>query len=376
MAVKKDKTNNIEEKNTETTDKIDSVVKRLNDLFESNSLVSVEKLAEDNKSIQYIETHIPELDYITGGGIPIAHITEISGPEGTGKTTLTIQIAKECLKKYPEGVVVYVNAENSLNIDYIKQLGIDTKRFLILQPICGEEIFFRIEKLLSCDEVKLIIIDSIAALVPYVEIKNRLSDFKKTMKDLKDFNQLKNNEDQEDFENVDVNTGVIGSHSKMVGFGLRTVLLKLPKSKAGFIIVNQLRSNIGLFSKDTPTGGWALKYFPSLRILLKNKGLIEKTKDSKKTYIGSIIEVTITKSRLSAPLTKTQYKLYFGTGINTTEALVDSAINYNILTKKGQYIYLDDKNLGIGSNNVANLLDTDSNLLNLISNKLIEALNQ
>lgn len=273
----------------------------------------------DNFNVETIPSGSFALDKATGiNGFPRGRIIEIYGNESSGKTTIALQAIKSCLNNF--GNVAYIDAENALDANYISGLGIDPDKLLIANPEYGEQAFSIVDALIKTEMIDLIVVDSVAALVPKMEIEG------------------------------DVNDQMVGSHARMMSKGLRMIQSTIAKSKTCVIFINQVREKVGVLfgNNEITTGGRALKFFSSMRIEVKRSELLKNG-----TEINGIkSKVTITKNKLAAPFTSCFVDIYFGKGFNETKEILDFAIEYEIIQKNGSWYSYNDEKIGQGRSQV------------------------
>jgi|TARA_Y100000310_G_scaffold9735_2_gene10483 recombination protein RecA len=277
---------------------------------------AIMKLNEVSKvDIGAIPTGSIALDLALGiGGIPRGRIVEIYGPESTGKSTLALHIAAEAQKK--GGVAAFIDAEHALDPDYAKRLGVNTDDLLISQPDSGEQALQIVETLIRSGEVDVIIIDSVAALTPKVEIAGEIGD------------------------------QFIGTQARLMSQTLRKLSSIVAKAKTSVIFLNQTRMKIGILwgNPETTPGGLALKFYSSVRIDLRRIGQI-KHKDS---IIGSRIRAKIVKNKVAAPFKIAEFDIYYNEGISRLGDLVNVGLKEGVIKKSGSWLQFENTKLGQG----------------------------
>ncbi|OAL10302.1 recombinase RecA [Candidatus Mycoplasma haematobovis] len=289
-----------------------------------DSFLSLEELGvklwsknfNDNSGIEVISTGSYFLNKVLGvGGWPVGKIIEIFGSDSSGKSTLALHAVAEAQKI--NKCVVYIDIENTLNPNWAKKIGVDLNNIFVASPVCGENTFELIAKLIDTNNVDLIIVDSVAALVPYFEFENNIQD--QTM----------------------------GLHARLMSKGLRIIQSKMINSKTTIIFINQIRDKIGnsYIPTTTTTGGRALKYSACIRVEIKR---CESIKDANNTVIGFITKATVIKNKYGAPLSVANTALYFESGFDYVYEIIQEAINLNILNKKGSWFEFKEKNIAQG----------------------------
>ncbi|MFI4870163.1 MAG: ATPase domain-containing protein [Candidatus Carsonella ruddii] len=283
------------------------------------------------KKIECLSTGSLNIDNILGiGGLPYGRITEIFGQESSGKTTLAFSIIKEAQKV--GDVCAYIDVENSIDINYLENLGINLKKILIFQPNNGEDVFEICYKLINTNIINIIIIDSVAAIISN--------------------NEFLYNE-------------TVGSHARLVSKGLKKIISIIRKKNVLFILINQVRTKINnFFCKEISTGGNSVKFYSSIRIELKKIGFLK----SKNNIIGQEVKVTILKNKLSKPYRDTKIQIIYGYGIYILNEILNLCIKFKILKKiKNFFLYNEKK---IEKKDLIKLLIFDKFFLKNIKNKI------
>ena len=266
--------------------------------------------AQKDMKLAKIPTGLLSLDYILGGGYPRGRIIEIFGWESSGKSTLTLISAAECQRN--GGVVALVDAEHCFDPEYATMLGVDVAALIYVEPATGEEGLAVVEKLSSTGKVDMIIVDSVAALVPDVEVQG------------------------------EVGKQFVGRQASMMSQALRKLTPIIAHSKAVVIFINQIRLKVGIVygNPETTPAGMALKFYASLRFKVSKKEKLKKKNDD--TIYGHLIKVYVEKSKTSQQYLSTDFQLIFGKGFSLVADTVDAALAAGILTKDGtKYMYKD-----------------------------------
>ena len=282
-----------------------------------------------NSEIEVIKTGSLVLDNTIGiGGFPKGRIIEIFGNESSGKSTIALQAVKECINN--NGNVAYIDAENSLDNNYLKSLGIDTDKLLIANPEYGEQAFTIVDALAKTNMMDLIVIDSVAALVPKSDMDSSI-------------------EDQS-----------MGTHARMMSKGLKMIQSSIYKSNTCVIFINQIREKIGVMfgNNETTTGGRALKFFSSLRLDVKRSELIKYGN----SVIGIKSKITVVKNKVSIPFKSCFVDIFFNKGFDYKKEIIDFAIQYDIINKSGSWFYYKDTKLAQGKTNLENFLNSNTEL--------------
>ncbi|MBR8700948.1 Protein RecA [Fusobacterium sp. DD29] len=306
---------------------------------------AIMKLGENaNMEIEVIPTGSINLDMALGvGGVPRGRIIEVYGAESSGKTTIALHIAAEAQKL--GGIVAFIDAEHALDPEYAKALGVDIDELLISQPDYGEQALEIADMLVRSGAVDLIVVDSVAALVPKAEIDGEMSDQQ------------------------------MGLQARLMSKALRKLTGTLNKSKTTMIFINQIREKIGGFGfgpQTTTTGGKALKFYSTVRMEVKRIKSIKQGDD----VIGNETLVKVTKNKVAPPFKEAAFQIMYGKGITKAGEILDLAIANDIVTKAGAWFNFGDMSLGQGKENVKTRLENEKELLQEIENKVFEKIRE
>jgi recombination protein RecA len=264
--------------------------------------------------VEAIPTGALSLDFALGiGGIPRGRVTEIYGPESSGKTTLCLHVIAEAQKT--GGLAAFIDAEHALDVNYAKKLGVDTSNLLLSQPDFGEQALEITDTLVRSNALDVIVIDSVAALVPRSEIEGEMGD------------------------------ATMAVQARLMSQALRKLTGAISKSKTAVIFVNQLRSKIGVMfgNPETTTGGNALKFYASLRLDIRRIAAIKDGND----VVGNRTKVKIVKSKIAPPFKEVEFDILYNEGISKTGDLLDLATNLNVIKKSGAWFtYNEDRYQG------------------------------
>ena len=325
--------------NLEKKEALDKVLATIEKQYGEGSIM---KLGQDAKlNIDSIPTGALALDIALGiGGIPKGRIIEIYGPESSGKTTIALHIVAESQKL--GGNAAFIDAEHALDPGYAKKLGVDVENLIISQPDTGEQALEITEALVRSNAVDIVVIDSVAALVPKTEIDGEMGQ------------------------------ATIGLQARLMSQALRKLTGAINKSKAAVIFINQLREKVGVIygNPETTTGGRALKFYSTIRLDVRRIEIIKKG-DSP---IGSRVRVKVVKNKVAPPFKEAEVDIMYGTGISKTGNILDVAADIGKKKKAGSWYSYNDEKLGQGREKSKDFLDSNPNLLKEIENKVRDTL--
>ena len=304
---------------------------------------AVMKLSDEaHVNIPVIPTGSIGLDLALGvGGIPRGRITEIFGPESSGKTTLTLHIIAECQKM--GGTCAFVDAEHALDVNYARRLGVNTDELLISQPDYGEQALDIADMLVRSGAVDLVVVDSVAALIPQAELEG------------------------------DMGESQVGGHARLMSHAMRRLTGTIHKSRTSVICINQIRMKIGVTgygSPETTTGGNALKFYSSVRMDIRR---IQTLKDKEESF-GSRTRVKVVKNKVAPPFRSATFDILYGQGISRSGELIDLGLEAKIIEQSGSWFAFGSEKLGQGREKVRALLDEDPELRRQIEAKVTEFL--
>ena len=300
---------------------------------------AVMRLGENkHMNVDHISTGSLTLDIALGiGGLPRGRIVEIYGPESSGKTTLSLHCIAEGQKN--NGNVAFIDVEHALDPTYAAALGVDVDSLLVSQPDTGEDALEIAEALIRSGAIDVIVIDSVAALVPKAEIEGEMGD------------------------------SHVGLHARLMSQALRKLAGAINKSNCVAIFINQLREKVGVVygNPEVTTGGRALKFYSSVRIDIRKQEVLKQNGE----MIGAHTKAKVVKNKLAPPFREAEFDIMYGKGISRTCELLDLAVKADVVQKAGAWFSYDGKRLGQGRDNVKELLENDKELSKEIEDKLM-----
>jgi recombination protein RecA len=318
---------------------LESALAELEKRFGQGSIMRLGDKPKDE--VTSISTTCLSLDEAIGvGGFPRGRIIEVYGPESSGKTTLALHVIAEAQKA--GGMAAFIDAEHALDVGYAQNLGVDTDNLLISQPDCGEQALEITEALIKTGEVDVVVIDSVAALVPQAELNGEMGD------------------------------AMVGLQARLMSQAMRKLTPIISTSRTCVVFINQLRDKIGVMwgSPETTTGGKALKFYASLRIDIRRIGQL---KDGDK-IVGNRTRVKIVKNKVAPPFREVEFSIYYGQGISREDDVIDMAVEKGILVQKGAWFSYNGNNVSQGKANLVKLLKENTDLFNELSVKVRETM--
>lgn len=317
---------------------LDTAILQLEKKYGSGTIM---RLGDNNAlNVEAISTGSITLDCATGiGGFPRGRIIEVYGPESSGKTTLALHVVAEAQKL--GGEAAFVDAEHALDPVYAKNLGVDVDSLLVSQPDNGEQALEIVEALARSSALDVIIVDSVAALVPRAEIDGDMGD------------------------------SHVGLQARLMSQALRKLAGVISKSNTIIIFINQLREKVGVVygNPEVTTGGRALKFYASIRVDVRR---IEQLKGTGGEFIGSRTRAKIVKNKVAPPFKTAEFDIMYGEGISKVGEIVDLGVNYGIIKKSGAWFSYGETRLGQGRDNVKNLFKNDKALSDEIEKQIRE----
>ncbi len=297
------------------TRNLDDALAQITKTFGEGSIMRLGD-ARGQVQIEAIPTGALSLDLALGiGGVPCGRIIEIYGPESSGKTTVMLHVVANCQKS--GGIAAFIDAEHALDPAYAKKLGVNLDDLLVSQPDSGEEALTICETLARSNSIDVIVIDSVAALVPKAELEG------------------------------DMGMATMGMQARLMSQALRKLAAILGKSKTTCIFTNQLREKVGVMfgSPETTPGGKALKFYASVRIDIRRREVL---KDSAGQVIGNHVKTKIVKNKVAPPFAEAEFDIMYNQGINKHGSIIDAGLRFEVLTKKGAWIQHDGELIGQG----------------------------
>ncbi|MCW1919442.1 recombinase RecA [Rhodobacter sp. KR11] len=315
----------MDKKDAEKAKALESALAQIERQFGKGSIM---KLGQENSvmDIEATSTGSLGLDIALGiGGLPQGRIIEIYGPESSGKTTLTLHCVAEAQKK--GGVCAFVDAEHALDPSYAKKLGVNLDELLISQPDTGEQALEIVDTLVRSGAVSVIVVDSVAALVPKSEIEGDMGDMQ------------------------------MGSQARLMSQAMRKLTASIGRSNTMVIFINQIRMKIGVMfgSPETTTGGNALKFYASVRLDIRRTGAIKERDE----VTGNATRVKVVKNKVSPPFKEVEFDIMYGEGISKTGEILDLGVKAGIVEKSGSWYSYKDERIGQGRENAKSFLKSN-----------------
>jgi recombination protein RecA len=292
-------------------------------------------------AIESISTGSISIDHAIGiGGVPCGRVVEIFGPESSGKTTLALSVVAQAQKR--GGIAAYIDAEHALDAEYARKLGVDIDNMLVSQPDSGEQALEIAEMLVRSNAVDVVVIDSVAALVPKAELEGEMGD------------------------------SHVGLQARLMSQALRKLTAIVAKSRTCLIFINQIREKIGVMfgNPETTTGGRALKFYASVRLDIRRIASLKEGEE----VIGSRAKVKVVKNKVAAPFRQAEFDIEYSEGISKTGEIIDLGVEHKLVIKSGAWYAYGDMRLGQGRENSKQFLRDNLDLASEIELKLREKL--
>lgn len=319
---------------------LDLAVSTIEKQFGKGSIMRLGVEDQLRKDIDTISTGALSLDIALGiGGLPKGRIVEVFGPESSGKTTIALSVIAQAQKK--GGVVAYIDAEHALDVNYARKLGVNTEDMLISQPDTGEQALEITETLVRSGAIDVLVIDSVAALVPRAEIEGEMGD------------------------------SHMGLQARLMSQALRKLTAAINRSQTLVIFINQIRMKIGVMfgNPETTTGGNALKFYSSVRLDVRRVGALKNGEE----VTGNRTAVKVVKNKMAAPFTKTEFDLMYGEGISIEGDVLDLAVTANLVDKSGAWFSYNGERMGQGREQAKDFLRANPNVTQELRNKILAA---
>ncbi|TMC54688.1 MAG: recombinase RecA [Chloroflexi bacterium] len=318
---------------------LDSAMSQITKSYGKGAIMKLGEHFAQRSEVTAISTGALPLDLALGvGGVPRGRVTEIYGPESAGKTTLALHVIAEAQKV--GGVAAFVDAEHALDPLYASRIGVKIDDLLISQPDTGEQALEIVEVLVRSNAVDVIVIDSVAALVPKAEIEGEMGD------------------------------SHMGLQARLMSQALRKLTAAISKSNCSVIFLNQLREKVGIMfgNPETQPGGRALKFYSSVRLDIRKVEVIKNGLDS----VGNRVKVKVVKNKVAPPFRSAEFDILFNEGISREGSLIDAAVEYGVFEKSGTWMSYGDQRLGQGRDNVRNYLRENPTLSSEIEARVRE----
>jgi len=321
---------------------LELAISQIDKAFGKNTIMKLGETA--NLQLETVPTGALSLDVALGvGGIPRGRIIEVFGPESGGKTTMALHIIAEVQRL--GGIAAFIDAEHALDPEYARRIGVDIDNLLISQPSSGEEALEITETLVRSTAVDIIVIDSVAALVPRSELEGNMGDSQ------------------------------IGVQARLMSQALRKLTAVTGKSRSIVLFINQLREKVGIAygNPEVTTGGRALRFYASLRIEIRR---IESIKDKIEGEIGNRVKAKVVKNKVAPPFKQAEFDIIFGQGISKEGCILDLAADYGIVVKSGSWYSYQDNKVAQGRDNAREYLKNNPDLARELDEKVREKLKE
>jgi recombination protein RecA len=321
---------------------VDETIQDINKRFGMGSAMVLGRAHSLN--IERISSGSLNIDKILGGGLPIGRVIEIYGPESSGKTTLTLHAIVEAQKAYPDKHTAFIDAEHALDPIYAKAIGVDLDRMIISQPDSGEQALEITEAFIRSGDVSIVVIDSVDALTPEATLRGEMGDTN------------------------------IARLARLMSQGLRKLTAAINKTKTLVVFVNQVREKVGIMfgNPETTPGGRALKFYATQRIRIQKQDVPGNKLDKQGDKVSA--KVKCIKNKVSRPFLETFITIEFGKGINVVGEVLDLAIEFELINKKGSWFSIDGENIAQGRASIIELLEEDKDLYKYLHQEVAKRL--
>jgi len=326
-------------KKEEGKSNLDSVIAQITKQFGEGAIMKLGEEEQLNRRVPSISTGSFTLNLALGvGGVPRGRVVEIYGPESSGKTTLMLHIIANAQKE--GGICAFIDTEHALDPGYAARIGVDLESLLVSQPDSGEEALNICEALVKSGELDVVVLDSVAALAPKAELEGEMGQ------------------------------SHVGLQARLMSQALRKLTAHINKSKTCVIFTNQIREKVGVMfgSPETTPGGRALKFYASVRLDIRR---ISTIKDSAGAAIGSRAKVKVVKNKVAAPFTEAEFDIMYAQGISWEGSIIDSALEHNLIEKRGSWLSMDGKQLGQGRDAAVVLLQDSKEMQQELIDKIL-----
>ena len=328
-------------KEVDKTKSLDNALGQIERQFGSGTVMRMGE--KRHEKIPAIPTGSLGLDLALGiGGLPKGRIVEIYGPESSGKTTLTLEVIAQCQKM--GGTAAFIDAEHALDPIYAEKLGVNVDELLVSQPDTGEQALEVADIMVASGGIDILVIDSVAALVPKAEIEGEMGDHH------------------------------VGLQARLMSQALRKITGNVKKSETLVIFINQIRHKIGVMfgSPETTAGGNALKFYSSVRMDIRRIGTVKEGDEA----VGNETRVKVVKNKVSPPFRQAEFQILYNKGINRLGEIIDKGVELDIIEKAGAWYSYNGEKIGQGKSKSIEFLEENKKLLNAIEKQVVEAINK
>lgn len=328
-------------KEVDKTKSLDNALGQIERQFGSGTVMRMGE--KRHEKIPAIPTGSLGLDLALGiGGLPRGRIVEIYGPESSGKTTLTLEVIAQCQKM--GGTAAFIDAEHALDPIYAEKLGVNVNELLVSQPDTGEQALEVADIMVASGGIDILVIDSVAALVPKAEIEGEMGDHH------------------------------VGLQARLMSQALRKITGNVKKSNTLIIFINQIRHKIGVMfgSPETTAGGNALKFYASVRMDIRRIGTVKEGDEA----VGNETRVKVVKNKVSPPFRQAEFQILYNKGINRLGEIIDKGVELDIIEKAGAWYSYNGEKIGQGKSKSIEFLEENKKLLNAIEKQVVEAINK